>query len=147
MGLRSKLKALLDLKGLKVSTLADDLNLNRNTLYSLIQRDSDKMDMGTLSRIADYLGVSLDYFFMSRSSDLPLYSTEEDQLIQAYRKLPLEGQRFIRQAVHISTAAYADAAASSRTCVSDTSDDDTEILARAAHRATRTVDELNEPDL
>ncbi len=144
MGLGSKLKALLDLKGLKVSTLADDLNLNRNTLYSLIQRDSDKMDMGTLSRIADYLGVSLDYFFMSRSSDLPLYSTEEDQLIQAYRKLPLEGQRFIRQAVHISTAAYA--AASSRTCVSDTSDDDTEILARAAHRATRTVDELNEPD-
>ena len=144
MGLGSKLKALLDLKGLKVSTLADDLNLNRNTLYSLIQRDSDKMDMGTLSRIADYLGVSLDYFFMSRSSDLPLYSTEEDQLIQAYRKLPLEGQRFIRQAVHISTAAYA--VASSRTCVSDTSDDDTEILARAAHRATRTVDELNEPD-
>lgn len=144
MGLGSKLKALLDLKGLKVSTLADDLNLNRNTLYSLIQRDSDKMDMGTLSRIADYLGVSLDYFFMSRSSDLPLYSTEEDQLIQAYRKLPLEGQRFIRQAVNISTAAYA--AASSRTCVSDTSDDDTEILARAAHRATRTVDELNEPD-
>ena len=144
MGLGSKLKALLDLKGLKVSTLADDLNLNRNTLYSLIQRDSDKMDMGTLSRIADYLGVSLDYFFMSRSSDLPPYSTEEDQLIQAYRKLPLEGQRFIRQAVHISTAAYT--AASSLTCVSDTSDDDTEILARAAHRATRTVDELNEPD-
>ena len=145
MGLGSKLKALLDLKGLKVSTLADDLNLNRNTLYSLIQRDSDKMDMGTLSRIATYLGVSLDYFFMPQSIDLPPYSTEEDQLIQAYRKLPLEGQRFIRQAVHISTAAYA--AASSRTCVSDTSDDDTEILARAAHRATRTVDELNEPDL
>lgn len=62
MGLGNRLKAILDEKEVRVATLAADLGLNKTTLYSLIQRDSDKMDMNTLARIADYLNVPLDYF-------------------------------------------------------------------------------------
>lgn len=62
MGLGNRLKAILDEKEVRVATLAADLGLNKTTLYSLIQRDSDKMDMDTLARIADYLNVPLDYF-------------------------------------------------------------------------------------
>ena len=69
MGLGSKLKTILDMKGVRVATLANDLGLNKTTLYSLIQRDSDKMDMDTLARIADYLGVSLDCFFMQTNEE------------------------------------------------------------------------------
>ena len=104
MGLGSKLKALLEVKGIKVSTLADDLHMNRNTFYSLIQRDSDKMDMDTLSRVAEYLGVSVDYFFVTR--DVPSYSSDEEQLISDYRRLPATGKTFVRQAIDITLKAY-----------------------------------------
>ena len=104
MGLGSKLKALLDVKGIKVSTLADDLNINRNTFYSLIQRDSDKMDMDTLSRVAEYLGESVDYYFVAR--DVPSYTSDEEQLMVDYRRLPASGKTFIRQAVDITLKAY-----------------------------------------
>lgn len=96
MGLGFKLKELLEAKGIRIAKIADELGLPRNSLYSLIKRDSDKMDMDVLSRIAEYLDVSIDYFFDNTPSPSEIVlGKRESELLNNYRQLSDESQTVV----------------------------------------------------
>lgn len=63
MGIGAKLQQLLDEKGKKPGTLANETGISKNTIYAIIKRDNKKVDMAILDAIADNLGVSIDRFF------------------------------------------------------------------------------------
>ena len=67
MGVGSKLDALLQAKGKKAGTLARETGLSKNTIYSILRRDNDKVDLSILEKISANLGVSIDYFFCGSS--------------------------------------------------------------------------------
>ena len=69
MGLGEKLSGLLKEKGIKPGTLSTDINVNRSTIYSIIRRNNTKVDLSIIQSIADYLGVSIDYFFDNATSN------------------------------------------------------------------------------
>lgn len=62
MGIGSKLSALLEASGTNVNELAKKVGVSPQTIYSIIKRDSKKADIGVLLRIADTLGVTVEYF-------------------------------------------------------------------------------------
>jgi transcriptional regulator with XRE-family HTH domain len=47
-------------RGVSISTMLTDIGINKNTLSSMSRRGS-WVSSDTLARIADYLGVSVDY--------------------------------------------------------------------------------------
>ena len=59
MSFGSRLSAYLKKRGLTVTELSQMTGINRNTLYSIIRRDTLKADPGILQKIAEALGVSL----------------------------------------------------------------------------------------
>lgn len=59
MSFGSRLSAYLKKRGITVTELAQMTGINRNTLYSIIRRDTLKVDPGILQKIAEALGVSL----------------------------------------------------------------------------------------
>lgn len=63
MAIGKKLEALLQAKGVKPGTLATKTGIPKNTIYAIIKRDNEMVNMGTLDKIASALGVSIDYFF------------------------------------------------------------------------------------
>lgn len=96
MGLGDKLAALLSERHIKPATLADETGISRNTIYSIIKRNSNKVDMSSLNAIADYLDISLDYFFDAASPDAVSFSPEEHDLVRIYRTLDDRGKSLIR---------------------------------------------------
>ena len=63
MAIGKQLEALLKEKNKKPGTLASEIGISKNTLYSIIRRDNDKVSHETLERIAGALGVPVSYFF------------------------------------------------------------------------------------
>ncbi len=63
MAIGRKLDALLKERNLKPGTLASLTGINKNTIYAIIKRDSEKVNMAALHKIADALHISIDYFF------------------------------------------------------------------------------------
>ena len=63
MAIGKQLEALLKEKNKKPGTLASEIGISKNTLYSIIRRDNDKVSHETLERIASALGVPVSYFF------------------------------------------------------------------------------------
>ena len=68
MGIGSTLKALLEARGMKPGTLATSIGVSRNTIYSIIKRDNDSIDLSVLEKIAEALGVSTDYFLLAQGA-------------------------------------------------------------------------------
>lgn len=62
MGLGKKLKAILDSKGMTVSELARVIHIAPTTLFSLINRDGNKIDIELLIRICNALNITPDIF-------------------------------------------------------------------------------------
>lgn len=63
MGIGSKLQSLLDERGIKPGTLATATGISRNTLYSIIKRDNENVNLSVLERISKELDVPMEYFF------------------------------------------------------------------------------------
>lgn len=62
MGIGKKLETLIELRGRKPSEVADAVGMPQSTLYSIIDRDTNKIDIDVLFALADELGVRVDYF-------------------------------------------------------------------------------------
>lgn len=148
MGIGLKLQALLDAANVRPATMASDLGISKNTIYGIIKRDNKKVDIDTLIEIANYLDVPLDYFLHDSPDDARPLSAEATRLAHRYDSFDARGKKLM--------LALADAIESSMPIQpAQTSDDypsddqpydDDEILVRAAHRATRSIDQLNDPD-
>ncbi len=69
MGIGKILKGVLAKRNIKVSELSDMTGIPRSTLYSMIQRDSSKIDSKHLSNICNVLDVSIDTFYEEQTMD------------------------------------------------------------------------------
>ncbi len=77
MAIGKRLDALLQARGVKPGSLATLTGINKNTIYAIIKRDSEKVNMVALHKIADALHVSIDYFF-DETIDMYLPAQDEE---------------------------------------------------------------------
>lgn len=68
MGYGSKLREILQKQNLTVKELSDKTGIPATTLYSLINRDSSKIDTDTLIKICDVLDTDDAYILLENSS-------------------------------------------------------------------------------
>ena len=90
----STLKQLLENRGLNVNELARRTGISPQTLYSMIRRDSMKVDFEQLLRICSALDVPLSCFTGGEADGSEL-SGEELGLIAGYRRLDDHGRRLV----------------------------------------------------
>lgn len=62
MGIGSRIKTIAKDRSMSLRQVADKAGISYNTLYSITKRDSDRIQLETLQRIAIALGVSITEF-------------------------------------------------------------------------------------
>lgn len=103
MAIGKKLETLLQLRGKKPGTLATETGINKNTIYAIIKRDNEKVNMGTLTTIAEALGVSVDYFFEKdldvnqnkRPVQMDEPEAESEEFVRLFTSLDAENRKRI----------------------------------------------------
>ena len=93
MGIGNKLEYLINLSGRNVNDIAEATGIAPSTLYSIIRRDNNKVDLDMLQKIADELCVTLEYF--STIKNIKNYTCEEIDIMQKYRSLDEHGKRIV----------------------------------------------------
>ena len=87
----STLKEVLDGQGVSVSELARRLEISPQTLYSMIKRDSQKVDFDLMLRICRELDVPMERFSEdTETPDMP--DIREWDLVRRYRRLDEPGR-------------------------------------------------------
>lgn len=87
MGIGNKLTKLLSATGTNANELANRIDVSPQTIYSMIKRDSKKADIEVLLKIADFFGVTAEYFVYDNvpsSGGFALNPTEMEH-IKKYR--------------------------------------------------------------
>ena len=87
MGVGKKLQQLINLRNRNVNDVAQAIKVSSSTLYSIIRRDNNKVDIDVLQDIANELDVTLDYFTSKHIQSTTVISPSEYQLIKKYRLL------------------------------------------------------------
>lgn len=105
MKIGEKLQALIAERGTNANELAQRANVPTSTMYSIIKRNNTKADIDVLIRIANILGVPVEYFSEEQSVWSPssndrgfCLSDEEMELIKKYRQLDNDGRFRINRA-------------------------------------------------
>lgn len=70
MAFGKKLEAALKMKDVRPGTLATRTGINKNTIYSMIQRDTAKVDLEVIKTIANALDLDLDFFLKPDQEEL-----------------------------------------------------------------------------
>lgn len=104
MKIGEKLQALIIEKGTNANELAQRANVPTSTMYSIIKRNNTKADIDVLIRIANILGVPVEYFseeqsVWSPSANQAEFTEEEVALIKKYRQLDNDGRFRINKAI------------------------------------------------
>lgn len=87
----SMLKRILDEQGISISELARRLDVSPQTLYSMVKRDSQKVDFDLMLRICRELQVPVERF--CEDSGLPaMPDSREWSLVHRYRRLDESGR-------------------------------------------------------
>ncbi len=108
MNVGQKINELIGEKGVSVKHLAEKIGVAPTTLYSVINRDSNRMDVDLLIKIAHELGTTADDLI--GNSDIPVtkesltLTPHEIEVIIAYRKHP-EQQNSVDKLLDVSTVA------------------------------------------
>lgn len=71
MAVGEKLDALLKAKNKKPGTLASETGINKNTIYSIIKRNNEKVNYSIIEKISEALDVPVEYFFPSGTASRP----------------------------------------------------------------------------
>ncbi len=71
MGIGNKLSKLLEINNTNPNELAKKVGVAPTTIYSMIKRDSKKADIEVLLKIANILGVTVEYFVDEDSNPTP----------------------------------------------------------------------------
>ena len=87
MGIGSRIDQLIRARGKRPGTLAREAGVSKNTVYSIIKRDNDKVDPAILSRLAHALGVPLSALY---GAEEPLPS-HPDILPVTTQRVPMLG--------------------------------------------------------
>lgn len=72
MGIGSKLSKLIEANNTNPNELARKVGVSPQTIYSIIKRDSKKADIEVLLRIAEFFGVTVEYFVEEDSKPVTL---------------------------------------------------------------------------
>lgn len=67
--LGEKIKELLEMRGMRQSDLARITGISKTTINSIIMRNNKSVDFSAMEKIADALGVPIEYFKESGSAD------------------------------------------------------------------------------
>ena len=90
----SKLKEILDARGLSISELARRLDISQQTLYSMVKRDNQKVDFDLMMRICAELSVPVERMCEDiKPPKLP--DDDEWQLVDRYRRLNDRSRRLV----------------------------------------------------
>ena len=87
MGIGSRIDALISARGTRPGTLAREAGVSKNTVYSIIKRDNDKVDPDILARLAKTLAVPLSALY---GEDTPLPAHPDILPVQVCR-IPMLG--------------------------------------------------------
>ena len=122
MGIGSILSELIDKKGANVNRVAQEASISPQTLYSMIRRDSMKVDIEVLIRVCRVLDVPVEYVYNKYKGEEttvpPSFSSHEIELITKYRALDENGRELVES---VLDTVYAQRTNS----VADTSDETT----------------------
>lgn len=87
----TKLKELRTKKGVTISQLCDELQMNQNT-YAKYERNERDVSTETLSKLADFYGVTTDYLLGRVPAETETLTASENaleqRLLEQYYKLP-----------------------------------------------------------
>lgn len=99
MGIGSILSELIDKKGANVNRVAQEASISPQTLYSMIRRDSMKVDIEVLIRVCRVLDVPVEYVYNKYKGEEttvpPSFSVHEIELITKYRALDENGRELV----------------------------------------------------
>lgn len=99
MGIGNKLSVLLEKRETNPNELAKKVGVSPQTIYSIIKRDSKKADIEVLLKIADILGVNVEYFIddaiPSGSSKSDVLSSSDMSLLEKYHVLDNYGRELV----------------------------------------------------
>jgi len=103
LGIGKILYDLIKEKKTNVNEIAKNANISPSTLYSMIRRDSMKVDIDVLIRVSKVLGVTADYFYeiyeQGCISDKVIKNTNlsesEEKHIKKYRALDERGKKTV----------------------------------------------------
>ena len=102
MGIGSRLGELIRLKGTRPGTLAREAGVSKNTVYSIIKRDNDKVDPDILARLARVLGVSVASLY-GQEEPLPAHP---DILPVVTRSVPMLGSIACGEPIYAEPVVY-----------------------------------------
>lgn len=101
MKIGEKLQCLMVAKGTNANELAQRAGVPASTLYSIIKRNNTKADIDVLIRIANILGVPVEYFgeeesiWSSAGKKAFELSEAEVDVIKKYRQLSASGKKAV----------------------------------------------------
>ena len=90
MAFGKKLEAALKMKNVRPGTLATRTGINKNTIYSMIQRDTAKVDLEVIQTIAEALDVELDFFLKPDPDELMNQKMEQPTTVGGLTELEQE---------------------------------------------------------
>ena len=90
MAFGKKLEAALKMKNVRPGTLATRTGINKNTIYSMIQRDTAKVDLEVIQTIAEALDVELDFFLKPDPDELMDQKMEQPTTVGELTELEQE---------------------------------------------------------
>lgn len=94
------LQTLMDRKRLTPKELAEGSGVNKNTIYTILKRDTTTVNIHTLKQLADYFGENISIFCGLDGYQPPLrLSNEENHLLGAYRGHPEEIREYVGKLV------------------------------------------------
>lgn len=89
-----KIKNLAKIRGVSISKMLNDCDLNKNAIYTMsVENAAYYPRIESIHKIADYLNCSLDYLLgrtqnMKVQPNSPELSEEDLELLTLFRKLP-----------------------------------------------------------
>lgn len=95
------IRDLIKKSGKKISAVAADIGVNENTLYSLMNRQTDLVNIRTLDAVATYFGYDITIFLGKDRYKPRIKLTEAERtLVDDYRKLRPDLQRKVSEIAH-----------------------------------------------
>ena len=91
VGIGNTLNQLIKLRGTNVNELSQKIGVAPTTIYSLIKRDSKKVDIEILIKLSKALNVTAEYFYNCEMSNNTL-NNKETILLEHYNKLNEKGK-------------------------------------------------------
>lgn len=94
MGIGTRLDELMKSKNTNANELAMEINVAPSTIYSMIKRDSNRVDIDLVIKIAHALDMTADEF-LSEEISFDQFTSWERAFIEKYRKLDKYGTQAV----------------------------------------------------